>query len=397
MAGKRQHFMPQFLQQGFASRVRNDETYTWVFRKGALPFEANITKVGVESEFYNEDEDTEADDLITKDEAIKFAGLVRAIRDGEPSSLSDPRLPQLIAHLEIRTRHLRQNFIRMSDIAGSWLFNSMSSDGDTFADSLKRYCLEDPSWLRRSFSERPELPRELREYITEHYESLISETIDQLRPELPNRAAELKLILLDEMRQWIKSKHLEALKQPIALEQRVQYYKNLAYTILQTNEPLILGDSIVLFQVDGPRPYRPFFDGIDALNAVYLPLTPERVLIGARPSFVPVTTDLQKAIARCSLELFIAAENSEPNRSLQEIVGRDAEHCTREEMEAVIRKALESPSREWNVDMDCDTQSVLKSHKRDNPAALRGKKKIGRNAPCPCGSGRKYKKCCMAR
>jgi len=23
-------------------------------------------------------------------------------------------------------------------------------------------------------------------------------------------------------------------------------------------------------------------------------------------------------------------------------------------------------------------------------------KKIGRNAPCPCGSGKKYKKCCGA-
>ncbi|MGD2011834.1 MAG: SEC-C metal-binding domain-containing protein [Desulfobacterales bacterium] len=24
----------------------------------------------------------------------------------------------------------------------------------------------------------------------------------------------------------------------------------------------------------------------------------------------------------------------------------------------------------------------------------RADKKIGRNAPCPCGSGKKYKKCC---
>ena len=23
--------------------------------------------------------------------------------------------------------------------------------------------------------------------------------------------------------------------------------------------------------------------------------------------------------------------------------------------------------------------------------------KIGRNAPCPCGSGKKYKKCCLGR
>ena len=337
--------MPQFLQQGFASRVKNDETYTWVFRKGALPFEANTINVGVEGYFYNEGEDTEADDLITADED-KFDNLVRAIKDGDPSSLSDPRLPQMIAHLEIRTRHLRQNFVRMSDIAGSWLFNFMSSDGDTFANLLKRYCLKDPSWLRRSFSARPELPQELREYVTKHYAAWVSDTIDQLRPELPNRAAELKSVLLDEMREWIKSEHLDALKQPIALEPRVQRYKTLTYTILQTSEPLILGDSIVLFHVNGPRPYRAFFDGTDALNAVYLPLTPERILVGARPGFVPVTTDLRKAIACCSLELFIATENTEPNRRLQEIIGRDAEHLTQTEMEAVIRNALESPNRE---------------------------------------------------
>ena len=28
------------------------------------------------------------------------------------------------------------------------------------------------------------------------------------------------------------------------------------------------------------------------------------------------------------------------------------------------------------------------------PQSVRGSAKIGRNDPCPCGSGRKYKKCC---
>jgi len=27
----------------------------------------------------------------------------------------------------------------------------------------------------------------------------------------------------------------------------------------------------------------------------------------------------------------------------------------------------------------------------------RAEPKIGRNDPCPCGSGKKYKKCCMPR
>ena len=372
MAGKRQHFMPKFLQQGFASRVKNDATYTWVFRKGTSPFETNIINVGVESQFYNEGEDTEADDLITADEG-KFDNLVRDIKDGVASSLSDPQLPKMIAHLEIRTRHLRQNFIRMSDTAGSWLFNLMSSDRDTFADLLKRYCL------------------------TLHYEPLILETIDQLKPKFPNLAAESRPVLVDQMRQWIKSEHLEVLKQPVALGSRVQRYKNLAYALLQTNEPLIMGDSLVLFHVDGLQSYRPFLGETDSLNAVYLPLTPEKVLVGAQPGFVPGTADLRKAIVRCSLELFIAAENTASNRRLQEIIGRDAEHITPMEMEAVVRNALESPNREWSIEGDTPTRDFLKSRERNNATAPKGVKRIGRNAPCPCGSGRKYKKCCIAR
>lgn len=31
---------------------------------------------------------------------------------------------------------------------------------------------------------------------------------------------------------------------------------------------------------------------------------------------------------------------------------------------------------------------------KSNPAKMKSKKKIGRNDPCPCGSGKKYKKCC---
>jgi len=33
---------------------------------------------------------------------------------------------------------------------------------------------------------------------------------------------------------------------------------------------------------------------------------------------------------------------------------------------------------------------------RDSNMTIRRKEKIGRNAPCPCGSGKKYKNCCGA-
>ena len=31
------------------------------------------------------------------------------------------------------------------------------------------------------------------------------------------------------------------------------------------------------------------------------------------------------------------------------------------------------------------------------PEAARAGQKVGRNEPCPCGSGKKYKKCCLAK
>ena len=48
--------------------------------------------------------------------------------------------------------------------------------------------------------------------------------------------------------------------------------------------------------------------------------------------------------------------------------------------------ALEYDSR--NKDFDCQ----LITEALENP-----KMKVGRNDPCPCGSGKKYKKCCLGK
>ena len=47
---------------------------------------------------------------------------------------------------------------------------------------------------------------------------------------------------------------------------------------------------------------------------------------------------------------------------------------------------------EWNADMEADTRSYSS---RGRPNALGSTNKVGRNERCPCGSGLKYKKCCL--
>ena len=51
---------------------------------------------------------------------------------------------------------------------------------------------------------------------------------------------------------------------------------------------------------------------------------------------------------------------------------------------ARIRKNEEEPKRE----------KVAEEEKVDKHTTVRGKGVVSKNAPCPCGSGLKYKRCC---
>jgi len=49
---------------------------------------------------------------------------------------------------------------------------------------------------------------------------------------------------------------------------------------------------------------------------------------------------------------------------------------------------------EWNDIYDEETQKRLYKEQKKSTTFVREGKKVGRNDPCPCGSGKKYKKCC---
>ena len=49
---------------------------------------------------------------------------------------------------------------------------------------------------------------------------------------------------------------------------------------------------------------------------------------------------------------------------------------------------------QWNEIFDGETKRRLYLEQKKSGTVIVGKK-IGRNDPCPCGSGKKYKYCCM--
>ena len=342
MSGKRQHFIPRFLQEGFASHIAGDAIFAWVYRKDRPVFNTNIINVGVECLFYTREQDTLADDLITKAEG-PLSALVEELRNSTPGDISDPRVPELIAHLEFRTRHVRQTFVQ----TGSYLvsrFIDFVADQDFFIRYLERKFQNDPSMIRESLSKElleQRLPQSMLEPIMKMTVPLIPIFMAQLKPMLPMMAAELRRVLPGKLSEAMKSGHIRALKENTPPKVRIQQYKELAYNILSVEtDSLILGDSAVLFHVDGPKPYKVLLEKDDVLRAVFLPLSPHTLLVGSRDGRSPSISNLRQALARCSLEYFVAHENSDENSLLREQIGEEAYPLTKEQMEEIIVEVM---------------------------------------------------------
>ena len=67
-----------------------------------------------------------------------------------------------------------------------------------------------------------------------------------------------------------------------------------------------------------------------------------------------------------------------------------------EEREAEVSKIFEKNGWEYEIEVDPDEpEDINDLDLLLNPVAqVIAEKKVGRNEPCPCGSGKKYKKCC---
>jgi len=342
MSGKRQHFIPRFLLEGFASHASGDAVYTWVYRKDSLPFNANIINVGVEGYFYTDGNDTEADHMITEAENT-FSPLVQKLRANPLMAVYDPQIPKLIAHFEIRTRHLRESFLRTGNYLFSRLLDFMD-DEKSFIEYLERTFRNDPSILQKAFAgelKKRGLPKTMLGPVLQLSYPLLPASMRQLRPMLRQSAAHLRSALPKTLSKGAKSGHIRFLKENVAPEVRAQRYKDLIYTVIEVPQRgLILGDSIIIFQVEGLTPFKTFLEKKDILNAVLLPLNSWQILIGTRDNFSISEQSLPETIARCSLEYFVAEEKSDTNRFLQEQIGEDASPVTRTELEDIITKAM---------------------------------------------------------
>lgn len=343
MSGARQHFIPRFLQRGFASHSIGDDFYTWVYRKGVKPFNANIINVGAEGQFYSNDGDNRVDDEITAIEG-RLGALIDALRsDGDKAAADSASLAELIAHLEIRTRHLRQNLLALGDVVTEEVLR-FADNHEAFGSFIRRQALNNPAFLRPmmleginklglSKAQSRQLLRNTAPLMKQMLPSLLakqSSAISQIRAELPMM-----------LKRAAKAGHIKALGKSISPPVKAERYLSLKFRTMRSTElEFSLGDSILLFQMEGERKFKPFCDKDDVVQAVYLPLNPGLILVGSDGDRTIDLSPIPMAIARCSLEYFISNSTSGAKDEQQSHIGESAHLLSQDEIDALIAEVI---------------------------------------------------------
>lgn len=333
MSGKRQHFIPQFLQTGFSVPGPKRQSQVWVFHRTHGCFRTNIANAGVQGRFYADSDDHDADTAITSVEG-EHADLVADLRSGSKSALRDPLIPQMLTHFEIRTRQFRQNMAHLVERGIAGLFDLLQGESGT--KRLIAYMRANPSLLQEELR-KYNLPPQLASVLA----PLMLDEIKRTQAERDEELGRLRPQVGTELPKIAKTAHIRALRASTSPPKRAQRLSGLNYEVLRIERnTLILGDAIVLFRLDGPKQYRNVLQGGDRLLHVYLPLSPSAVLVGSEEGPPVLPPDINGELARCSLECFIASKDSAENRRLWSQIGRDAEFLEDEEIAGIVEEAF---------------------------------------------------------
>lgn len=339
MAGKRHHINPRFLLKGFASSSHKGRDKTWVFFRDKEPLQTNIINVGVESNFYTHD-DLEADSAISEIEPI-FANLLGEIRAGEKTALISPDLPMMIAHFEMRSKHLRDHLSQLYQHLMSSVLDILG-DGESLANMLKEMICQNSPLVREVVQDslkENNLPQEMLTPIL----MLAKGLIDQQPSFLEGFSESMRKLVHEYARiseGTVQSSHIRSIRLSPASKTRAKRYEHLTYSLVRKSDGIILGDSPLLFHINSERRYKTILDADDEIIAVYLPIDRETVLVGAHQRERSVPDDFLEAIARCSLEYFVATKNTEMNRELQRKISTNTGLFTKAEVRKLVNEAL---------------------------------------------------------
>jgi hypothetical protein len=344
VSGVRHHTIPQFIQRGFAVDRRESPGRVWMYRKGQRGFLNGITNVSVERNFYGEPSESDLDERITNLESV-FAPLVARLRSGECGTVSDPEIPYLVAHCSVRTRHLRESAIGLVEEILEELRRLLNRDEVIYALMSKE--LGRPGSARAGIesallatgtdpAELGAVIKKMQKNMSAVVASLDPSITDGVKVGIEAYVAEARSLLPA----IIRKSFIDGMSRNFDLWERVEQYGRFCWYVVAADEPLILGDTIVIFETSGKLRFKPFADGSDDVRVIYVPIASDRLLVGCLSRSTPgiEVESLNEAISRCSFEFFVSSRELPLASNLMPDLGRWSGLLNRKVISRIVRE-----------------------------------------------------------
>jgi hypothetical protein len=246
--------------------------------------------------------------------------------------------------------HFHFGKIRVTDFARKGPFFRILL-GFFLRDLIRRLCNKD---VLEGILRGPAGRRCLTELLTSHGMSVeqaesalpliephLSEIVEAGMPNLPKCADAFWRIAEARIPETIRNAQITALSVDPTLPGRAKLYRDFNWHIFITEKPLILGDTVCVFE--GRRGERRFkvLDEPGDTCRVYMPICSDRVLVGTPYQAKPKIdiSRLNKAIARCSYEYFVSSTELGMESSLPASIGKWSGFFTEDDCEPSVKES----------------------------------------------------------
>ena len=243
----------------------------------------------------------------------------------------------------MRTSNFRKSFLSAGDYLVTRILEELSNE-EFLKQLLIRRIKKDPTILKSEIEKaisQNGIPKIFHCPITKLIQflapSLIRRNFSSVAPLIQHLQSNLPELLKNAT----KSGHIRALKKSVSPKIRIDRYKDMNFEIIEIPEGnLILGDSIVFYNTE-EKGYSTFLDKDQTLNEVFLPINSNKILMGFSKELTTQVCSLNEIIAQCSLEFFIAKDESPSNNLLKTEIGKKAEIISPDEIEDVLFESMQ--------------------------------------------------------
>lgn len=347
MAGKRQHFIPRFVLEGFAHRRSETDTFCWVYRSSGATFESNTRNVGVEGYFYGDNIETALDEKITieEQEQSKFLKRIREKSFIEDSEFTD--CENLVLRLALRTQHARRSMLHAGEEIVSACANHFDDDEKLekfFLGSLK----SNPEYLRGALLRQLSENGMLRGLSNQDRTNVVK-FLETLAPNLlllnfdgfsNNFRSQLKS-LVKLIPGATKDGHNKALSQNEIFAKKRKQIEGCIWSIQHMrNNSLILGDCVIWAVSPGKGSPAPLIWITNDVYRIVFPISHNQLLIGERGNDYKLDTapeHINEISSSLSLDFAISSTRPDDGASWTKLLGTRT-------MEAISKNITDSKS-----------------------------------------------------